>query len=206
MTERVILVDDDADVRDALSLLLSAAAYPVEALASAEALLEAVTPSDRGCLILDVRLPGMNGLALQQALRERGIQLPIVFISGHGDIPMAVEAVHAGAMDFLEKPFDDGALIERVDRALALDREQADHDRAVQAIAERVDSLTPREREVMEQILRGKLNKVIASDLDLSTRTVEIHRARVFDKLSARNGPELVRLVLSTPAYRDWLA
>jgi len=206
MSERVILVDDDADVRDALSLLLSAAAYPVEALASAEALLEAVTPSDRGCLILDVRLPGMNGLALQQALRERGIQLPIVFISGHGDIPMAVEAVHAGAMDFLEKPFDDGALIERVDRALALDREQADHDRAVQAIAERVDSLTPREREVMEQILRGKLNKVIASDLDLSTRTVEIHRARVFDKLSARNGPELVRLVLSTPAYRDWLA
>jgi FixJ family two-component response regulator len=205
MTERVILVDDDADVRDALSLLLSAAAYPVEALASAEALLEAVTPSDRGCLILDVRLPGMNGLALQQALRGRGIQLPIVFISGHGDIPMAVEAVHAGAMDFLEKPFDDGALIERVDRALALDREQADHDRAVQAIAERVDSLTPREREVMEQILRGKLNKVIASDLDLSTRTVEIHRARVFDKLSARNGPELVRLVLSTPAYRDWL-
>jgi FixJ family two-component response regulator len=206
MTERVILVDDDADVRDALSLLLSAAAYPVEALASAEALLEAVAPSDRGCLIVDVRLPGMNGLALQQALRERGIQLPIVCISGHGDIPMAVEAVHAGAMDFLEKPFDDGALIERVDRALARDREQADHDRAVQAIAERVDSLTPREREVMEQILRGKLNKVIASDLDLSTRTVEIHRARVFDKLSARNGPELVRLVLSTPAYRDWLA
>jgi FixJ family two-component response regulator len=206
MTERVILVDDDADVRDALSLLLSAAAYPVEALASAEALLEAVAPSDRGCLIVDVRLPGMNGLALQQALRERGIQLPIVFISGHGDIPMAVEAVHAGAMDFLEKPFDDGALIERVDRALALDREQADHDQAVQAIAERVDSLTPREREVMEQILRGKLNKVIASDLDLSTRTVEIHRARVFDKPSARNGPELVRLVLSTPAYRDWLA
>lgn len=205
MTERVILVDDDPDVRDAGSLLLSTSGYTVEALESAEALLERVTPHDRGCLLLDVRLPGMSGLVLQRTLRERGVRLPIVFISGHGDIPMAVEAVNDGALDFLEKPFDDEALIERIDRALALDREQSEHDRAVASIEERIESLTPRERDVMEEILRGKLNKVIAADLDLSIRTVEVHRARVLDKLQARNGSEMVRLVLSTPAYRDWL-
>lgn len=205
MTERVILVDDDPDVRDAGSLLLSTSGYTVEALESAEALLERVTPHDRGCLLLDVRLPGMSGLVLQRTLRKRGVRLPIVFISGHGDIPMAVEAVNDGALDFLEKPFDDEALIERIDRALALDREQSEHDRAVASIEERIESLTPRERDVMEEILRGKLNKVIAADLDLSIRTVEVHRARVLDKLQARNGSEMVRLVLSTPAYRDWL-
>jgi two-component system response regulator FixJ len=205
MTERVILVDDDPDVRDAASLLLSTSGYAVEALDTAEALLDRVSPADRGCLLLDVRLPGMSGLALQRTLRERGIRLPIVFISGHGDIPMAVEAVNAGALDFLEKPFDDDALLERIDRALALDREQSEHDQAVATIEERIDSLTPRERDVMEEILRGKLNKVIAADLDLSIRTVEVHRARVLEKLHARNGSELVRLVLSTPAYREWL-
>ena len=205
MSERVILVDDDADVRDAASLLLSTAGYRVEALDSAEALLERISPADRGCLVLDVRLPGMNGLALQRTLWDRGIRLPIIFISGHGDIPMAVEAVNAGAMDFLEKPFDETALLERIDDALARDRENAEHARAVASVEERLDSLTPREREVMEEILRGKLNKVIAADLDLSIRTVEVHRARVLDKLQARNGPEMVRLVLSAPRYRDWL-
>ncbi len=205
MTEHVLLVDDDPDVRDAASLLLSTAGFSVEALHSAEALLERVTPDDRGCLVLDVRLPGMSGLTLQRALYERGIRLPIVFISGHGDIPMAVEAVNAGAMDFLEKPFNDDALLDRVERALDADREQAEHARAVASIEERIASLTPREREIMEQILRGKLNKVIAADLDLSIRTVEVHRARVLEKLHARNGSELVRLVLSTPSYRSWL-
>ena len=205
MTEQVILVDDEPDVRDAAALLLSTAGYTVETLATAEELLERVTPEDRGCLVLDVRLPGINGLALQRALHERGIRLPIIFISGHGDIPMAVEAVNAGALDFLEKPFDEDALLERIERALAQDREQADHARAVASLQERLNSLTPREREVMEEILRGKLNKVIAADLDLSIRTVEVHRARVLEKLHARNGPELVRLVLSAPGYRDWL-
>lgn len=206
MTERVILVDDDPDVRDAASLLLSTSGYRVEALDSAEALLDRITPADRGCLLLDVRLPGMSGLALQRALYERGIRLPIVFISGHGDIPMAVEAVNAGAMDFLEKPFDEDALVTRIDRALQMDCEQSEHSLAIASIEERVASLTPREREVMEEILRGKLNKVIAADLDLSIRTVEVHRARIFEKLHARNGSELVRLVLSIPAYRGWLA
>lgn len=205
MTERVILVDDDPDVRDAASLLLSTSGYTVESLESAEALLERVTAADRGCLLLDVRLPGMSGLALQRTLRERGIRLPIVFISGHGDIPMAVEAVNAGAMDFLEKPFDEDALLERIERAMEQDREHSEHAQAIASIEERIESLTPRERDVMEEILRGKLNKVIASDLDLSIRTVEVHRSRVLEKLHARNGSELVRLVLSTPAYRDWL-
>lgn len=205
MTERIFLVDDDPDVGDAVSLLLATSGYRVEALESAEALLARITPADRGCLLLDVRLPGMSGLALQHALYERGIRLPIVFISGHGDIPMAVEAVNSGAMDFLEKPFDDDALLARIDRALEMGREQAEHAHAVASIEERLELLTRREREVMEEILRGKLNKVIASDLDLSIRTVEVHRARIFEKLHARNGSELVRLVLSTPAYRHWL-
>lgn len=205
MTERVLLVDDDPDVRDAAALLLSTSGYEVEAFDSAETLLERVRPVDRGCLVLDVRLPEMSGLALQRALHERGIRLPIVFISGHGDIPMAVEAVNAGALDFLEKPFDENALLERIERALQVDREQAGHTQAVALIEQRLESLTPREREVMEEILRGKLNKVIAADLDLSIRTVEVHRARVLEKLHVRNGSELVRQVLSTPAYRDWL-
>lgn len=205
MSERVIVVDDDPDVRDAATLLLSTAGYPVEALSTAEELLERIGPADRGCMVLDVRLPGMSGLALQQDLQARGVRMPVVFISGHGDIPMAVEAVNAGALDFLEKPFDDEALLERVEKALALDHERAEHAQAVATIEERIESLTPREREVMEQIVRGKLNKLIAADLGLSIRTVEVHRARVLEKMRARNGSEMVRLVLSTPAYRDWL-
>lgn len=205
MNERVILVDDNPDVRDAASLLLTTSGYAVEALESAEDMLGRITAMDRGCLVLDVRLPGMSGLALQHALYERGVHMPVIFISGHGDIPMAVEAVRAGAMDFLEKPFGDDALLDRVERAMQIAREQAEHATAVASIEERIDSLTPREREVMEEILRGKLNKVIAADLDLSIRTVEVHRARVLEKMHARNGSELVRLALSTSAYRDWL-
>ncbi|MEX2575837.1 MAG: response regulator, partial [Halofilum sp. (in: g-proteobacteria)] len=174
MNERVILVDDNPDVRDAASLLLTTSGYAVEALESAEDMLGRITAMDRGCLVLDVRLPGMSGLALQHALYERGVHMPVIFISGHGDIPMAVEAVRAGAMDFLEKPFGDDALLDRVERAMQIAREQAEHATAVASIEERIDSLTPREREVMEEILRGKLNKVIAADLDLSIRTVEV--------------------------------
>jgi len=190
VSEQVWLVDDEADIRDAVSFLLGTAGFEVRTFASPAELLEQITPAHRGCLILDVRLPGMDGLELQARLREEGVTMPIVFISGHGDIPMAVRAVNAGAMDFLEKPFDDEALLERVEQALAQDREQAAH---AEAVAQ------------MEHMLQGKLNKIIAADLGMSVRTVEVHRARVLEKLGVRNSSEMVRQVLSTEAYRDWL-
>ena len=205
MGQTVYLVDDDPDVRHAIAFLLEAEGLPVRAFGSPDELLDVVTPRDAGCFVLDVRLPGMNGLELQEALKERRIRLPVLFISGHGDIPMAVRAVNAGALDFLEKPFRDETLLEKVRNALELDRtaQEVLHER--QEIERRIDSLTPREREVMEGILEGKLNKIIAYDLDVSVRTVEVHRAHVLSKLGARNSSELVRMALSTDRYRDWL-
>jgi FixJ family two-component response regulator len=130
--------------------------------------------------------------------------MPIIFITGHGDIPMAVEAVNAGALDFLEKPFDNDALLARVEEAVLADRERRTREAASAEIDQRLERLTPREREVMEGILAGKLNKVIGYELDMSTRTVEVHRGRILDKLGARNAPEMVRLVLAGQRYHDW--
>ena len=202
--ERIHIVDDDPDVRDATSFLLTTAGYDAVALETPQELLEQVGPDSAGCLILDVRLPSMNGLELQRELGARDIRLPVIFITGHGDIPMAVEAVNAGALDFLEKPFDNDVLLERVESALASDRERRERDAAAGEIDQRLERLTPREREVMEGILAGKLNKVIGYELDMSTRTVEVHRGRVLEKLGARNAPEMVRLVLAGHRYREW--
>ena len=202
-SERVYIVDDDPDVRDATALLVATAGWPTVPLASPDELLARIGPGDAGCLVLDVRLPGMDGLQLQQALAERGIRLPIVFITGHGDIPMAVRAVNAGALDFLEKPLDEQALLERIATAMERDRERREREAEYRDIEQRLAQLTPREREVMEGIVAGKLNKVIAHELGTSVRTVEVHRARVLDKLGARNGPEMVRRVLAGPGYRD---
>lgn len=202
--ETVYIVDDDPDVRDATSFLLATAGYNAVALETPAELLERVTPDTVGCLILDVRLPGMNGLELQHELAQRDIRTPIIFITGHGDIPMAVQAVNAGALDFLEKPFDNDALLARVASALDKDRERRDREAASADIDRRLERLTPRERQVMEGILAGKLNKVIGHELDMSTRTVEVHRGRVLDKLGARNAPEMVRLVLASRRYHDW--
>ncbi len=205
MRESVFLVDDDADVRDAVRFLLATEGLHVQAFSSPAEILEFITPEHGGCLLLDVRLPEMNGLELQEALRHRGIQLPIVFISGHGDIPMAVRAINAGALDFVEKPFNDDLLLEKVNNALEISRTNREHEGSRRDIEDRVASLTPREREVMEGILQGKLNKVIAYDLGVSVRTVEVHRAHVLEKLAARNTSDMVRLVLSTESYRNWL-
>ncbi|WP_308443940.1 response regulator transcription factor [Spiribacter halobius] len=205
MSEQIWLVDDEEDIREAVGFLLGTAGYSVRTFAGPSELLAEVTPAHRGCLLLDVRLPEMDGLELQTRLREAGVNMPILFISGHGDIPMAVRAVNAGALDFLEKPFDDETLLERVARALELDREQAEHVAAIGDIERRLGNLTPREREVMEHMLEGKLNKIIAADLGMSVRTVEVHRARVLEKLGVRNSSEMVRKVLSTETYRDWL-
>lgn len=203
-SEQVYIVDDDPDVREATTFLVTTAGYPAASFETPEGLLERVARDSAGCLILDVRLPGMNGLELQRELAEREIHMPIIFITGHGDIPMAVEAVNAGALDFLEKPFDNDSLLARVEEAIAADRERRTREAASADIDQRLERLTPRERQVMEGILAGKLNKVIGYELDMSTRTVEVHRGRILEKLGARNAPEMVRLVLAGNRYRDW--
>ncbi|WP_067562550.1 response regulator transcription factor [Halofilum ochraceum] len=203
-SEQVYIVDDDPDVREATSFLVTTAGYPAESFETPEELLNRVARDSAGCLILDVRLPGMNGLELQRELAEREIRMPIIFITGHGDIPMAVEAVNAGALDFLEKPFDNDSLLARVEEAIVADRERRTREAASADIDQRLERLTPRERQVMEGILAGKLNKVIGYELEMSTRTVEVHRGRILDKLGARNAPEMVRLVLAGNRYRDW--
>lgn len=202
---RVWVADDDQAVREAIGFMLDSHEMPYRLFESAQALLEVVGPADRGCLLLDVCMPGMDGLALQDRLREAGIRMPVVFISGHGDIGMAVRAVQAGALDFLEKPFDAELLLDKLDNALEIDRVEQVGVAAVSDVEARLAKLTPREREVMEGILEGKLNKVIAAGLDISVRTVEIHRSNLLDKLEARNGSDLVRMVLSSYSYRDWL-
>ncbi|MFO7763451.1 MAG: response regulator, partial [Wenzhouxiangellaceae bacterium] len=168
----VYLVDDDPDVREAIAFLLEGEGIPTVVFGDPEEMLEYVDAHARGCLLLDVRMPGMDGLALHQALKKRGVAMPAVFISGHGDIPMAVRAVNAGALDFIEKPFDDEVLLERIARAFELDRRRSASETETTEIRRRLERLTPRERDVLRGIVAGKLNKQIADDLDISVRTV----------------------------------
>ncbi len=202
---QVHLVDDDPDVRHAVTFLLEAEGHQVTAYPDPGSLLEAITQSHRGCLLLDVRLPGMSGLELHARLQAQGVDMPALFISGHGDIPMAVRAINAGALDFIEKPFRDELLLEKVANALEMDAHRSQEHARRDELEARLARLTPRERQVMEAMIQGKLNKVIAGELDVSPRTVEVHRARVLEKLKARNSSDMVRLVLSTESYRDWL-
>jgi FixJ family two-component response regulator len=168
----------------------------VEAFPSAQDFLNAYNDDRPGCLILDVRMPGMSGLELQERLNERKAIIPIIFMTGHGDVPMAVEALQAGALDFLQKPFRDQELIDRIAKALDRDATNRRDLAEVQVIAERFADLTPRERLVMELVTQGKANKVIAGDLEISQRTVEIHRARVMEKTHAGSLAHLVRMML----------
>jgi FixJ family two-component response regulator len=192
----IFVVDDDAAVRDAMKLLLRALGQPVESYGSGAEFLEGYREDRAGCLVLDIRMPGMSGLELQQKLNERHSILPIIFITGHGDVPMAVEAMQAGAVDFIQKPFRDQDLIDRINQALEKDgaNRAALGERA--EIRKRLETLTPREREVLDLVVHGKANKVIAGDLRLSQRTVEIHRARVMEKMQASSLAHLVRMVL----------
>jgi len=203
--QRVFVTDDDDAVREAICFLLESRDIDHTLAASGEELLKTITPDDRGCILIDVRMPGMNGLQLQQALNERRIRLPVIFISGHADINTAVRAIQAGALDFIEKPFNDDVLLEKIHNALELDSGERQDLPSRDEVEERLSMLTPREREVMEGILEGKLNKIIAHDLDISVRTVEIHRANMMEKLEARNSSEMMRMVLSSPSYRNWL-
>ena len=192
----VFVVDDDAAVRDALRFLLRSVGLAVDAFASAIEFLDAYRDDQPGCLVLDIRMPGMTGLELQEKLIERRSILPIIFITGHGDVPMAVEAMQAGAHGFIQKPFREQDLLDSINEALQKDAANRVALGELAAIRVRLASLTPREREVMDLVVHGKANKVIAGDLDLSQRTVEIHRARVMEKMEASSLAHLVRMAL----------
>lgn len=194
-TPLVYLVDDDPAVRDSLSLLLRSVGLGSAVFPSALAFLEAYDPDRHACLVADIRMPGLSGLELQQRLNERGAKIPIIFITGHGDVPMAVNAMKSGAMDFIQKPFRDQELLDRINTALQQDREQRIRLLEENAIKQRLAALTPRETEVMWRVVRGQANKVIALDLGVSQRTVELHRARVMRKLKMRSLAELVSAV-----------
>lgn len=196
-TARVYVVEDDDAVRDSLQLVLESVGHSVVTYASANAFLDAYDADMAGCLVLDIRMPGMNGMELQRKLNERNSILPIIFVTGHGDVPMAVEAMQQGAVDFVQKPYREQELLEKIARAFALDKENRDSLSQRQEIAARLHSLTPRELDVLRLMVEGKANKVIAIDLDISQRTVEIHRARVMEKLEAHSLAHLVRMVMA---------
>ncbi|HEV7137974.1 MAG TPA: response regulator transcription factor [Steroidobacteraceae bacterium] len=192
----VFVVDDDESVRSSLKFLLRSASLESRAFGSAQEFLETYDPAQPGCIVLDVRMPGMSGLELQQELNLRGAIIPVIFITGHGDVPMAVEAMQHGAHDFLQKPFKDEDLIERVRRALARDAKTRTALEEHKSIRTRLQSLTPREREVLALMAQGKPNKIMAHELGVSQRTIEIHRARVMEKSGASSLAELVRMVM----------
>jgi len=205
----VHVVDDEAAIRDSLAMLLRSVGLASRTWASAQAFLSGYAAEGPACLIVDVRMPGMSGLELQEALRARADPLPVVIVTGHGDVSMAVRAMKNGAADFLEKPFNDQTLLDTVHRALAAagaagaaagNAAAPSAERA--AVVARLDALTPREREVMELVAEGRPNKVVATRLGLSTRTVEVHRAKVMEKMGARSLADLVRMAIAAEVLR----
>jgi two-component system response regulator FixJ len=198
-TLAVHVVDDDAGVRESLAFVLQSAGFVVQTHGSGTAFL-AVAAAAAGCVLTDVRMPAMDGLELQQLLNDRGIRLPVIVMTGQGDIPIAVRAMRAGAVDFLEKPLDDEKLLDAVRRALEAGRRLHEAKSASADAVGRLASLTPREREVLDLLVTGLPNKAIANELGASPRTIEVHRARILEKLQARSLPELVRLVLAAEA------
>ena len=194
----VFVVDDDPGVGDSISLLLRSVGLPAKIFLSANEFLEAYDPDKPGCLVLDVRMPGMSGLDLQDRLQEMESILPIIFVTAHGDVPMAVNAVKAGAVDFIQKPFRDQELLDKIQEALEVDARIRAERTNLAKIRSRLESLTPRETEVMGLVVAGKPNKNIARALGISQRTVEIHRARVMEKMKVRSLSMLVQLVMKT--------
>lgn len=193
----IFVVDDDDAVRDSLKALLETEGLGVETYASGQAFLDAHDPSRRGCLLLDVRMPDMTGLELQQKLAARPHKLSIIIITGHGDVPMAVKAMKVGAVDFIEKPYSDETILESVHNACESGAPSAGKGMAVEETEARIALLSPREREVLDQLIIGHQNKMIAYELGISPRTVEIHRSRVMAKMQAKSLPQLVRMALT---------
>ena len=198
MEPTVFIVDDDAEVRAALQLLMQSVGLAVEAFASARDYLDSFDPERPGCLVLDIRMPRMTGLELQKRLIEMGSKLPVIFITGHGDIPMAVEAMRQGAMDFIRKPFREHDLLDRINEALRLD--DTENRRALnrQSLLDKLAALTRRERDVFERVADGEMNKVIAAELGISERTVEVHRGQVMKKLGVKTLAQLVRVKIES--------
>ena len=193
----VCIVDDDEAVRDSLQVLLETMDYAVKTYESGVAFLDECATLDAGCVLLDVRMPHMSGLEVQQRLITQRPDLPVVIVTGHADVTMAVQAMQAGAVDFIEKPFDEDALLASVQSALLLAEQAHRKDEIKTAILRKIERLTPREREVFDQLIIGHANKMVARALDCSPRTVEIHRARVMEKMAATSVAHLVRMALS---------
>src|SRR5277367_299512 len=193
----IYVVDDDEGMRRALDTLLSTVGYKTAVFAHPSAFLADIKPDAPGCLVLDIRMPDMSGLEVQQHLNRMGSMLPVIFITGHGDVPMAVQAMKEGAYEFIQKPFRDQDLLDRINHALKQDAENRSTVARRAEVQRRLESLTPRERQVMDMVVDGAANKVIAIDLNLSERTVEIHRAKVMEKMGARSVAHLVRLNLT---------
>lgn len=195
--ERIYVIDDDDAVRNSLTVQLEAAGYEVTGFASAVGFLEVARSTPLGCVLSDVQMPDMDGMELQKRLSDMQLHFPVVIMTGHADVALAVRAMKAGAVDFIEKPFSEQAILDSIRLAQSRFAEQRASDAAGSTAREKLTSLTPREREVFDEMVRGKQNKVIAFDLNISPRTVEVHRARVLEKLEARSLSELVRLALS---------
>lgn len=193
MTQQTYIVDDDEAIRDSLSWLLQSRGVANLTYPSAEAFLEAWTPALSGCLLLDIRMQGMSGTELFEQLLERGNRMPVIFLTGHGDVPMAVSTLKNGAFDFVEKPCNDNDLVDRVLEALKLDKARCVAAATADSVNAQISQLTTRERQVMTLVLAGKLNKVIADELQISMRTVEVHRASLFEKMQVRTAVELAQ-------------
>ena len=196
-TVSVFIVDDDEQVRNALILLMESVGLNVESYCSAQDYLSAFDSTKAGCLVLDVRMPGMSGLDLQARLAAEKIHPPIIIITGHGDVPMAVKAVSAGAIDFIEKPFNNQAMLDSVHKAIELDAVQRGESSRLEEIKTHYKTLTPREKEVLQSVIEGKRNKIIAYDLNISQSTVEAHRSKVMEKMNAGSLSDLMRMAIS---------
>ena len=196
MDNTVFIIDDDASVRDSLGLVLGLRGYRTALFADAASFLSALRPDWQGCMVIDIRMPGMNGLELQRELQERGCTLPAVIITGHGDVSSAREAFRSEAIDFLEKPLNEAKLLQAIDEGFVRQSLNFKTRQQHEQFARRLEELTPREREVMELVIAGRHNREIAEKLGISPRTVEVHKARMMAKLDADNIPQLVRICL----------
>ena len=192
----VFVVDDDENVRKSLGRLIETIGYHVRVFPGAHEFLAAYDPAEPGCLVLDIRMPGMSGLGLQEKLKEHGDRLPIIFITGHGDVSTVVEAFRGGAVDFIEKPFSDQKLLESINQAIDISQENHCRRVEIEDVKERLDSLTPREHQIMEQVVEGNSNKTIAFALALSPKTVDFHRGNIMEKMGVNSAVQLTKKVV----------